>query len=169
MRIRFAIAADVPAILALDRSAPTSAHYSEERYQEMIAQGFNARSMDLLNAKRTGNLDELSRMILVSAEDSEVKAFLISRALGPEWEIENLVVAKAGRRKGVASQLLGELLKLARNRAARKVFLEVRESNAAARGLYEKLEFVESGRRRNYYHDPGEDAVLYTRELADCT
>ena len=46
-------------------------------------------------------------------------------------------------------------------RGAKAVFLEVRESNYAARALYEKWAFVESGRRRRYYQDPNEDAILY--------
>ena len=44
---------------------------------------------------------------------------------------------------------------------AAAVFLEVRESNRAARALYEKWAFLESGRRRGYYKDPEEDAILY--------
>ena len=46
-------------------------------------------------------------------------------------------------------------------RGAGAVFLEVRESNRAARALYEKWAFLESGRRRGYYKDPEEDAILY--------
>jgi len=57
--------------------------------------------------------------------------------------------------------MLGKFLDLARNRGAEAVFLEVRESNLAARRLYEKWAFVESGVRRRYYRDPEEDAVTY--------
>jgi ribosomal-protein-alanine N-acetyltransferase len=46
------------------------------------------------------------------------------------------------------------------------VFLEVRESNAAARCFYEKAGFVQTGRRKSYYTDPAEDAVLYRYDLA---
>ena len=78
-----------------------------------------------------------------------------------EWEIENIAVAGPARRRGLGTRLLGELLDLARGRGADAVFLEVRESNHAARALYEKWAFLESGRRRGYYKDPEEDAILY--------
>jgi ribosomal-protein-alanine N-acetyltransferase len=57
--------------------------------------------------------------------------------------------------------LLSELLDIARGGGAKAIFLEVRESNQAARALYEKWAFLESGRRRRYYQEPDEDAILY--------
>ena len=48
---------------------------------------------------------------------------------------------------------------------AESVFLEVRESNTAARGLYEKLAFHQTGRRKSYYCAPLEDAILYFKDL----
>lgn len=182
MRIRSAIAADIPAIMALEKSAPTSAHYLEEQYRQIVAQGlrFNVGgdacsgldprpSVELPIPKETGARDELSQVVLISEEDSEVKGFVIGRALGTEWEIENLVIAGNVRRRGWGRQLVSELLRQARDRGASRVFLEVRESNAGARGLYEACRFVATGRRRNYYHDPEEDAVQYAKDLSSCT
>jgi ribosomal-protein-alanine N-acetyltransferase len=57
--------------------------------------------------------------------------------------------------------LLEKFLDFARGRSAEKVFLEVRESNLAARRLYEKLAFMETGRRKLYYQEPEEDAIVY--------
>jgi ribosomal-protein-alanine N-acetyltransferase len=48
---------------------------------------------------------------------------------------------------------------------ARRAFLEVRESNAGARAFYSKMGFVEAGRRKNYYREPAEDALLLSRTL----
>ena len=73
----------------------------------------------------------------------------------------NIAVAGPARRRGLGTRLLGEFLDLARARGADAVFLEVRESNRAARALYEKWAFLECGRRRRYYQDPDEDAILY--------
>jgi len=62
--------------------------------------------------------------------------------------------------------LLGAFLDDARARGAAAVFLEVRESNRAARSLYENWAFVESGRRPAYYTEPQEDAIVYRLSFA---
>ena len=92
--------------------------------------------------------------------------FVAGRVLDNEWEIENIVVAGPARRRGFGTRLLGEFLELARCRGAQAVFLEVRESNLAARRLYEKWAFVQSGRRKLYYREPEEDAIVFRLGLA---
>ena len=86
-------------------------------------------------------------------------------SVAEEWEIENIAVADSARRRGLGTRLLGEILDLARASGAAAVFLEVRESNRAARALYEKWAFLESGSRCGYYADPQEDAILYRLDL----
>lgn len=98
-------------------------------------------------------------------EENGLVGFLAGHAIDQEWEIENVVVSSPARRRGLATQLVQEFLRLARSAGGKNVFLEVRESNLAARKLYEKLQFVETGRRRVYYREPEEDAVLYLRAL----
>jgi ribosomal-protein-alanine N-acetyltransferase len=71
------------------------------------------------------------------------------------------VVAAAFLRRGIANELLLELIQRAQNEAASAILLEVRESNRLARQLYEKRGFSEVGRRRAYYRDPVEDSILY--------
>jgi len=61
----------------------------------------------------------------------------------------------------MGTRLLGEFLDRAKVAGAEMVFLEVRESNHAARALYEKWAFVQSGRRKGYYCVPEEDAITY--------
>ena len=141
MNIRPAIAADIPAMMALERHAVTAAHWREDDYQRIF--GPHAERVALI------------------LEEKGVEGFLVARRVGPQWEIENIAVAGRARRRGLGARLLGELLVRARAAGAREVFLEVRESNRAARALYERWAFVESGRRKSYYHDPVEDAVLY--------
>ncbi|MGA8151041.1 MAG: ribosomal protein S18-alanine N-acetyltransferase [Terriglobales bacterium] len=143
MRIRPAISADIPVLMALEKCAVTASHWSAEQYQAVFSN------------------PGISRIALVIEQESRVEGFLIARAVRPEWEIENLAVAGPARRRGHGTRLLGEFLDMARNQGAEAVFLEVRESNLAARRLYEKWAFVESGVRRRYYHDPLEDAVAY--------
>jgi [ribosomal protein S18]-alanine N-acetyltransferase len=72
-----------------------------------------------------------------------------------EREILNLAVAPAFRRRGIATLLLRNEL-----RSNAIYFLEVRESNSAARKLYSLLGFVEVGRRKQYYRNPTETAIV---------
>ncbi len=104
---------------------------------------------------------------LVIQEDDQVVGFLAARQVAQsadggedEWEIENVAVSGPARRRGLGSHLLGEFLNLARSRGGVEIYLEVRESNHAARALYEKWAFVETGRRKSYYQDPDEDALI---------
>jgi ribosomal-protein-alanine acetyltransferase len=138
--IRLATAADLPALMALEKDAATAAHWSAGQYRNIFSKA-------------------QPRIALVVEDRSTIQGFLIARAIGPEWEIENLAIAGPARRHGLATQLLGEFLNTARSRGATAVFLEVRESNSAARRLYEKWVFVASGRRPNYYRDPEEAAI----------
>ena len=134
-------------MLALERHAATAAHWREDDYDRIFAAP-----------------DGTTRTALV-IEEEQVVGFIVARAIGEEWEIENVAVAGQARRRGLGTRLLGELLDLARTRGARSVFLEVRESNVAARALYEKWAFVESGRRKAYYQGPEEDALIYKFDL----
>jgi len=96
--------------------------------------------------------------------------FLVARGVGGDWEIENIVVSAHLRRQGVGTDLLKSFLARVGKReasesssaqsAAKTVHLEVRESNLAARELYTRMGFVPAGRRKGYYSDPPEDAIL---------
>ncbi len=140
--IRAATVADLPAMMALEKRAATAAHWSAEQYEALFA-------------------SDPGRLALIMEEESELRGFVIARVVAEDWEIENIAIAGLARRRGLGTRLLGELLDLARAKGAVAIFLEVRESNRAARALYEKWAFLESGRRRGYYQDPGEDAILY--------
>jgi ribosomal-protein-alanine acetyltransferase len=146
-RIRPATAADIPTMMALERHAVTAAHWSAAQYEAAFSSEGPCRVV-LIIAE-------------VMAEEAGAQGFIAGRELGNEWEIENIAVAGAARRRGLGTRLLGEFLDLARSRGAEAVFLEVRESNFAARRLYEKWAFVESGRRKHYYREPEEDAIVY--------
>ncbi|MBQ3275716.1 MAG: GNAT family N-acetyltransferase, partial [Oscillospiraceae bacterium] len=74
----------------------------------------------------------------------------------------NLAVAEDARRRGVGRALTEAMLESARDRGLRFLTLEVRESNAPARALYEKTGFRPAGVRKNYYERPREDGVILT-------
>lgn len=143
--------------MAIERSSATAGHFSEEQYSEILQPAERDRENDGPQGQR--------RIILVVEENSNIGGFLAGRVLDEEWEIENIVVADEWRRKSFGSTLVNEFLTRARQNGAANIYLEVRESNVAARSLYEKCKFAETGRRKNYYRNPDEDAILYSLRL----
>ncbi len=137
--VRSAAFDDVPAILAIERQAPSAAHWTAEQYKELVGSG----------------------VVLVAEEAGQLCGFICAKAVAGEWEVENVVVPAKFLRRGIADELLRELIQRAENEAASAILLEVRESNLPARGLYEKHGFRDVGRRRAYYIDAVEDAILY--------
>jgi ribosomal-protein-alanine N-acetyltransferase len=84
-----------------------------------------------------------------------------------EMHVTNIAVHPRQRRRGIGRLLLGSILADGRARDVRVVVLEVRPSNTEAIGLYESFGFRVVGRRRGYYYDTGEDAlVMETRLVA---
>jgi ribosomal-protein-alanine N-acetyltransferase len=95
-----------------------------------------------------------SHEFLVAEEGGLPVAFLVWRHTAPdEVEILNIAVAPSFRRRGIARALLDSLPKA-------EIFLEVRESNVGARGLYRAVGFREAGLRRGYYQNPPEGAIV---------
>ncbi len=102
---------------------------------------------------------------LVSEARGGVTGFLVGRQAAGEAEVLNLAVTPDQRRKGVATALLEAFLEAIASNGTRRVFLEVRESNAVAIAFYEALGFATIGRRTAYYQDPSEDALVLERAL----
>lgn len=106
--------------------------------------------------------------LLAQSEGGEPLGFVIARCAADEAEILTMGVVPSRRRCSVAEKLLGEVAGRLSGRGARNLHIEVAESNSAALGLYEKIGFMRSGRRRDYYAAQGglrEDAVTMTRPL----
>jgi ribosomal-protein-alanine N-acetyltransferase len=162
MRIRRAIPADIPALLALEKQAATAAHWSPEQYEAAFSSEAPFRAVLVVE----GSSVEDSPIEDSRVKDARVQGFIVGRAVSDDWEIENIAVEGAARRRGLGTRLLEEFIDVARARGAQSVFLEVRESNIAARRLYEKYAFVETGRRKRYYREPEEDAIVYRLEFA---
>jgi [ribosomal protein S18]-alanine N-acetyltransferase len=152
MRIRHATSYDLPKMIALERSTETAAHWGEGQYTTLF---------DPSSLHRVVFIAEMSDQTLVPASTCDkVCGYVIAQAAGPEWELENIIVDPAMLRSGLGSQLLSALLAEARTQGCQRMLLEVRDSNLAARRLYEKHGFQESGRRPGYYGNPTEDAIL---------
>lgn len=82
-----------------------------------------------------------------------------------ELEVDNLVVAPAAQRQGIGRALLTEALHQVWQRGTKQAFLEVRESNLAAISLYKLFGFSQVGKRRGYYSQPIEDALVLRLDL----
>ncbi len=111
-----------------------------------------------------------SRMFFVCARDGMDKSpvpralgYVVAWFAGGQGEIANLAVDPNARGRGIGSALLDAALEEARRQKTDEVFLEVRNSNLRARQLYESRGFAEVGRRRRYYRQPVEDAVILRR------
>ncbi len=87
-------------------------------------------------------------------------AYVIGRLIAPEGEIYRIATSPDRRGRGVAYRLLSYALKTERGRGLENTFLEVRSRNVPAIALYTSYGFREIGRRKNYYKNPDDDAIL---------
>ena len=98
------------------------------------------------------------------ADSGAVVAYCAGWIVFDELHINNLAVAPAQRRRGVASALLAHVLREGAALGAIRATLEVRRSNVEARGLYDRFGFTVAGVRRAYYTNPVEDALVLWRD-----
>lgn len=150
--IRSATLADVPAILAIERQSASAAHWSQHEYEKLVKSGAVWIAEQVFEQALAEQVPE---------PPAKLCGFVCAQVAVGEWELENIVVAADFLRQGIADQLMRRLIGEARALVAPKILLEVRESNMAARRLYEKHGFRETGRRPKYYNNPLEDAILY--------
>jgi ribosomal-protein-alanine N-acetyltransferase len=144
--LRPMVLADLSAVLVVERAAYFSP-WAESHFRDSLRQDHEC-------------------WVLVAGE-----TFLghgVLSAAAHEGELLNLCIAPQAQGQGLGAHLLSHLLDRARARACDEVFLEVRDSNGAARRLYRRAGFQEIGRRRGYYPGPegAEDARVLRRELA---
>ncbi len=131
--MRLATAADVPAILRIERAS------HPEPWSER------------------GFLDEIKRGSLWVLDD--VSAYVVMWIVLDEAQIQNITTDPELRRRGLGRALLTEAIALAREQQCSRVTLEVRDTNAAAIALYETLAFKRVGLRKRFYSN-GDAAVL---------
>lgn len=140
-RIRPARRADVGAVAALER-AIFSDPWTESSFEEAFAGG-----VTFLVAEGV-------------AEPAEVIGYILAHHAAGEGEILSLGVAPHIQRRGVGRALVAAIVAALGGVGVGEIFLEVRESNGAARALYAGFGFREVGRRARYYRQPVEDAVV---------
>lgn len=148
--IRFATSADLPALLAMVATCADAPRWTPKLWQ------------DLLCAERN---DVVVRLVLLAHTADELCGVLAATLLVGQAELESVLVRAGCRRRGVGRALVNAWLAWAAENGAGSAHLEVRESHAAALQLYREIGLSVIGRRRAYYHDPPEDALLMSREL----
>lgn len=108
---------------------------------------------------------------LVKSDDEtaagQIVAYAFLRLIADELHILKIAVAQTQRKQGIASWLMTRCFRIAAKSGATSVFLEVRPSNVAAVGLYQKLGFTIIGRRPNYYAESKEDALVMAKNLKE--
>jgi [ribosomal protein S18]-alanine N-acetyltransferase len=137
---------DVPQVIELDKITQGAVHWTESDYTRAATPGSGIKGW-------------------VAEVDSAIIAFLVARTTFGEMEILNLVVSGIYRRRGIGSRLLADRMDTVQHGSTKVAFLEVRESNEAARAFYAKIGFRETGRRPQYYNFPTEDAIVLRRDI----
>jgi ribosomal-protein-alanine N-acetyltransferase len=138
-RIRSAVAADAPALLAIERRA-FSDPWTEVSFREALTSTWTFG--------------------LVAETGRGLAGYFIGREVAGTGEVLNLAVAPEFRRRGIGGALLDAGLEALHRRRVDEVFLEVRESNSSARALYGAYGFQAVGQRAAYYRNPREDALV---------
>ena len=102
-------------------------------------------------------------IFLTALVDNRVAGYLGCYCIAGTGEITNVAVHASYRRKGVGGMLLEKLYEEGAGLDTLEFFLEVRESNEAAIGLYSRQGFVKEGIRKNFYEQPVENAIIMWR------
>jgi len=148
LTVRAAKPDDISNILLVERSASSAAHWTETAYEAIFGPTAPPRIA-----------------LVAETLEGRLRGFVIARIAGGECELENIVVNPGEVRQGIGSTLLQEFFEAVRAQGIHRILLEVRESNLAARRLYEKWGFTCDGERSAYYRSPVEKAILYSLRL----
>jgi ribosomal-protein-alanine N-acetyltransferase len=139
--LRRAVEQDLPQMRALALGSATAPHWSGSVWNSILQQ------------------DSL-RFCAVAERAGQVVGFVVSAIVYDVAELESVVVDPLSRRRGIGMALCRCAIAWAREKGAASMELEVRESSSGARAMYASLQFSEQGRRRSYYREPIEDAIL---------
>lgn len=101
---------------------------------------------------------------IVAVDGQQVAGYIGSQAVMDEADVMNVAVLPEYRRQGVACGLVDALITALSAKQVHSLTLEVRASNEPAKAMYDKLGFVQVGRRPNYYRAPKEDALILRKE-----
>ena len=106
-----------------------------------------------------------TQIYLVAQDKQQIIGFVGMVTAADEGDITHIAVDALQRRKHVATLLLEKLFQISMQKQIKSIFLEVRQHNEPAQKLYEKMGFESMGVRKNYYHNPIENAIIMKKEL----
>lgn len=112
--------------------------------------------------------DELKNEIatyFVAYDENEIAGYIGMWSISGQCDITNIAVLPKHRRKGIGRKLIEHLIDYCKNKSLSPIYLEVRESNEAAKSLYSLMGFKMVGNRKRYYADTGEDAIIMSLEI----
>ena len=112
------------------------------------------------------SMEREDTVFLVALEDEKVVGYIGCYCIAGAGEITNVAVKASHRRKVIGGKLLQKLYEKGAALDTQEYFLEVRESNEAAIGLYLRQGFVKEGIRKNFYEKPVENAVIMWKRLS---
>jgi len=130
---------DAGALAALELRCEGAAKWGESAYRDIAANGITGWA---------------------ATRENEILGFIAARSVADEMEILNLGVGPEVRRRGIGARLVAQAIEAGREAGVRRAYLEVRESNSGAQAFYASLGFTSQGRRKNYYSQPVEDALV---------
>jgi [ribosomal protein S18]-alanine N-acetyltransferase len=159
LRVRVAGATDLARVVEMERTIAEAPHWAEMEYAAIVSAN---RDVD--------GIDGIVKCCLLVAEAGEGPlGFAVGKVVGSGEgsvaELESVVVEVAARRGGVGRALCGAVIAWCREQGAAVLELEVRAGSDGAIALYTGLGFIVVGRRREYYREPVEDAVVMRLEL----
>ncbi len=152
-RVRVAGVEDLSGVVEMERGIAGAPHWAAAEYAGMVGASGGA----------------VRRCLLVAESEDGLVGFAVGKMIGEGAgslvELESVAVRVEARRSGVAKELCAAVVRWSGEWGAEALELEVREGNEAAIGLYAGLGFAVVGRRRGYYREPVEDAVLMRMEI----
>jgi [ribosomal protein S18]-alanine N-acetyltransferase len=156
-RVRVAGAADLGGVVEMERKIVEAPHWAEAEYAAAIADVSDGVDV------------AVRRCVMVAEGEGRLLGFAVGKMIGsgPEGvaELESVAVDLAARRGGVGRALCDAVIDWCRRLGAGVMELEVRAGSDAAIALYEALGLVVVGRRKGYYREPVDDALLMKLEL----
>jgi ribosomal-protein-alanine N-acetyltransferase len=151
-------------MISLSRMAPGNLEFYLKRIYEIETLSFAAPWS--INAFRQEVKNPVSHLLGLLVNGT-LQGYVCFWLFDGEIQLVNIAVHPKARGRGLGNYLLTKVLEFAASSSTQAIWLEVRLSNRTARSLYEKFGFAEVGRRRKYYTDNNEDAVVMSLNLAE--